>query len=238
MQAHLSSYDAHKVRQIERDVSAYADVCRAGGSHKDGRSKLESLGACTLHCLGFQKYDISTPVALSAPCAMYVREAAPGLLALVHTGPARHSLRDLGDHLTLLSVLARNACWRDCLSDSNSSYGLTQCLLNAINLYHGDLCGSAIKQMRGFRELATLTEAVMPDLLTILNDWLAPDEPWVDLPTVQGVSEALFGMAWWDFSATNPDTVALMIKSESPEFVAGRVLWNNVDMCLPESFST
>jgi hypothetical protein len=85
------------------------------------------------------------------------------------------------DRPSLLSGLYVNACWRTCLETEAGTYDLAAALL------------TYLERNVTYESLDVATAPVIRDLL---NEWLAPAQPWGTLPSVGDVLQAMFGQSW------------------------------------------
>lgn len=136
------------------------------------------------------------------------------------------------DRYAILGGLHRAACWRDCLATEDGAYLLAASLVDFLDAYSTQF---------------DMVVAVAPAVISILNDWLQPEVPWV-LPSPAIVCEKLFGVAWAQLAlpedcrdlggwmrTSDPDSRDVISRLRPPFLPSLGIAQTSMDSdCLPE----
>jgi hypothetical protein len=189
---------------------------------------LGQIGASYYHARAAGGYEIDAyhGLALATPeNVKCLQTVLPSLIELI--SQAAECLR-VSDMQAVLSVVGAREVWRDCLLTYHGSYGLAQCLLSAAD-------------MKNHPHLIRYADLVRPHILKIVNDWLKPESPWLDIPNEETIAIALFGSGWWGVCGQHShgdavEQVCCSVHGQKPPFMAGMVPWGGpaVALDLPE----
>jgi hypothetical protein len=92
------------------------------------------------------------------------------------------------DAISLLDGLLRNNYWRDCLESTDSALNFAMLLIAFTRQYQPNEAGASSD--------AKLRGVILPQLCQMLNEWMAPDEPFEDIISPRQMAGMLFGEVW------------------------------------------
>jgi hypothetical protein len=139
---------------------------------------------------------------------------------------ALRSHRSYGPHhfsnsVAITTGLLENKRWRQCLSDSQSSYDLAEHLLGVVSVARISVTMS-------------VRSVLDPLLCNMLNEWLMPAEPYVEPPSKATLARAMFGDVWCDLMTNGDDAYdprwQEIISTYRPVFLPGLVMFSQ-DTC-------
>jgi hypothetical protein len=118
----------------------------------------------------------------------------------------------------LLAGLNRARCWDSCLESDDKAYALAAAIC-----YFSET----------FDDQDAFDLKTAPDVLSVLNQWLAPPTPWTNLPSALEIARSFFGAGWCDLvasgwyegigkSAASNKLITSAILRDRPQFLPGR----------------
>jgi hypothetical protein len=170
---------------------------------------LQALGCRYLkNELGSTTFPIVTPVQPDPSDELLVRSTL--LLAL--RSYANNQMQDIYEAFALVNGLYAQDRWRECLKNPDDAYCLAF------------LCASLTSSdLDPYFQTGGGTER--PCVCLLLNDWLQPDVPFEEPPSISDISHALFGEAWFNFSVEQSGVdfrqVPAVMYLTRPRFIAG-----------------
>jgi hypothetical protein len=184
--------------------------CTTHNPHVNATSELLNALGCS--CV---QYKNGAPVYCQGIAPEYEHEALvkDTLLEILKSrmniyGPVK------SDIVAVFDGLSKNNRWQSCLDEYEGALALAAGLAFFIGVAASD--GEAIKKR--------LLRAVTPTVVDMLNEWLSPAPAYVDLPSPETITRALFGDAWWTLSVEgvcSPSWAFNAIRTGRPDFVPG-----------------
>lgn len=111
------------------------------------------------------------------------------------------------DNITsLLTAVGSQRMWTSFIRNKDSAYVLAGTLLIYMERYKAQWPPDA---------------EALPGVCELLNAWVRPDVPWVDIPAGADVLEHLFGAAWVHFYGADKRNMGDRVFRELPNFLPG-----------------
>lgn len=117
------------------------------------------------------------------------------------------------DSLSLLDGLLLNERWRLCLASEDDTYSLIAQILYFTWLVNDLLANPPVEGIR---------ETLIPPLLSMLNSWLAPPVPFLEISKMIPLIRAMFGDVWCDLalpdvgSMSHPKLIQFVLRARPP----------------------